>query len=241
MNDTPDRTKGSKGAAQRDTTRARIREAALQIVGRDGFDAKVEDIAQLAGVSARTIFRHYESHDQLIAATVKDIYEECGLPPLVENVTEQLDEVSRTIDGLDEWIDFVALAFHTRSAEIFGAAFWDIHGPRRRDTEALAHVAVLRHQYRVRGVDHFVRLTWQKAGGVGDPPEDLVLAYALHLSAFTTQALTVDFDRTPTEIAALVADILKVITRRAVAAQRFAAPFVAGTRAAPDRPPSAHN
>ena len=224
MSDKTGRSTSSPGSTQRDATRARIRAASMEIVARDGFDATVEDIARLSGVSARTIFRHYESHDQLIAATVRDIFEQCGFPPLVQDVAGPLDRVAQAVDDLDAWIDLVAFRFHTRGAEVFGAAFWDIHSPRRNDTEALAQIAVLRQQYRVRAVDHLVRLTWQKAGGAGDPPEDLVLAYALHLSAFTTQALTVDFERTPVEIAGLTAGILKVLTRRAVEAQRSAAP-----------------
>ena len=41
---------------------------------------------------------------------------------------------------------------------------------------------------------------------MGEPPEDLVLAFALNFSAFTTQALMVDFDQTPSQIGVLTAD-----------------------------------
>jgi len=58
------------------------------------------------------------------------------------------------------------------------------------------------------------------AGGTGEPPEDLVLAFALYLSAFATQALMVDFDQTPVQVGALTADILKMLLWRAVDAQR---------------------
>ena len=37
------------------------------------------------------------------------------------------------------------------------------------------------------------------------------LAFALNFSAFTTKALMVDFDRTPAQIGALTAEILKVM------------------------------
>jgi hypothetical protein len=47
-----------------------------------------------------------------------------------------------------------------------------------------------------------------------------VSAFALNLSAFTTQALTVDFDQTPAQIGALTAAILKVLLVRAVEEQR---------------------
>ena len=38
--------------------RDRIRQAAMKVVARRGFDATVEEIAQVSGVSARTIFRY---------------------------------------------------------------------------------------------------------------------------------------------------------------------------------------
>ena len=43
---------------QRQLTRSRIRRAAMQVVARRGFDATVEEIARVSGVSPRTIFRH---------------------------------------------------------------------------------------------------------------------------------------------------------------------------------------
>jgi hypothetical protein len=64
-----------------------------------------------------------------------------------------------------------------------------------------------------------VSLVWQTAGGVGEPPVDLVMAIALNLSVFTTQALMVDFERTPAQIGALTADIIKALLWRAVRTQ----------------------
>src|SRR5579863_2390420 len=54
---------------RRDLTRCRIRQAAMEVIAQRGFNATVEEIAQRSGVSPRTIFRHYATHDRLIAAT----------------------------------------------------------------------------------------------------------------------------------------------------------------------------
>ena len=184
----------------------------MEVVARRGFDATVEEIAQESGVSPRTIFRHYESHDQLILATVKDMCEACGRKPI-----EGLPSPS---DDLEGWIEGVAITVHTRNAEIFGEAFWDIHAPSRITSAVLSGLNSLRRDSRTRGVQFLATLAWQKAGGTGEPPEDLVLAFALNLSAFTTQALMIDFDQTAAEIGALTADILKTLLGRAVYAQR---------------------
>jgi AcrR family transcriptional regulator len=184
----------------------------MEVVARRGFDATVDEIAKVSGVSPRTIFRHYSSHDLLIVTTVKDMYEACGLRPI--------EGLPRPTDDLDGWIEGLADTIHTRNANILGDAFWDIHAPRPNDSEAFSELEGVRRDYRVRGVRHLVDLAWQSAGGIDEPPEDLVLAFALNFSAFTTQALMIDFDRTPSQIGALTAELLKMLLRRAVDASR---------------------
>ena len=195
---------------QRELARARIRRAAMEVVARRGFDATVAEIAEVSGVSPRTIFRHYATHDRLIAATVNDMYfgwiEDLPLPG----------------DDLDGWIEDLAVTVHTRTASIVGAAFWDIHAPRANASEVLSEMDAQRRDVRVRGMPTLVKVVWQMAGGTGEPSKDLVLAFALNLSAFATQALMADFDQTPAEIGALTADILKALLWRAIQAQRSA-------------------
>jgi AcrR family transcriptional regulator len=176
----------------------------MEVVARRGFDATVEEIAQLSGVSPRTIFRHYTSHDRLILATVKDIFEACG---------RRAEDLG---DDVDAWLESMALTIHTRNVEILGDAFWDIHSPSSRTSEVLSEVNALRRESRVRGVSYLTSVAWEAAGGRGDPPEDLVLAFALYFSAFATQALTVDFRESPVRIGELTADLLKMLLWRAV-------------------------
>jgi AcrR family transcriptional regulator len=186
----------------------------MEVVARRGFSATVDDIALMSGVSPRTIFRHYKSHDRLIVATVKDMYEAAGRRPI--------EGLPRPADDLNGWIEGLAYTIHTRNAEILGDAFWDIHAPHHNPSEVLAEVDTLRRQYRLRGVGYLVRVAWQAAGGAGEPPEELELAFALNFSAFTTQALMVDFDQTPAQIGTLTAEVLKFLLARAIDEQRSA-------------------
>jgi len=198
----------------------------MEVVARRGFDATVEEIAQVSGVSPRTIFRHYVSHDRLIAATVKDMFDVIGrwpiedLPRPADDLEGWVDALPRDIPDLDAWIDDLTLTIHTRIVEVFGVAFWDIHGPNSTATPALSEVATLRRQYRRRGVEFLATLAWRKAGGTGDPPAELVWAFALNLSAFTTQALMIDFDLAPAAVGELTADTLKLLLHHAVDRQR---------------------
>jgi AcrR family transcriptional regulator len=72
-------TPASAAEERQQLTRSRIRRAAMEVVARRGFDATVEEIAEVSCVSARTIFRHFVSHDRLIAETVRDMFR--GLRP----------------------------------------------------------------------------------------------------------------------------------------------------------------
>ncbi len=183
----------------------------MEVVARHGFDATVEEIAQVSGVSPRTIFRHYATQSSLIVATVKDMFEACGHRPI--------EGLPLPSDDLDGWLDVLAVTIHIRNAEIIGEAFWDLHAPHLEESDTLAEVAVLRCDARRSGVRHLTALAWQTAGGVGEPPEELTSAFALNFSAFATQALMIDFDQTPAQIGALTADIVKMMLRRAVDAQ----------------------
>jgi AcrR family transcriptional regulator len=183
----------------------------MEVVAQRGFDATVDEIAQVSGVSPRTVFRHYSSHDRLIVSTVKDMYAACGRRP-VEGLTPPTDD-------LDKWIEGLAFTIHTRNAEILGNAFWDIHAPRDNSSPVLDEVDALRRDYRVRGVGYLVHLAWETAGGKGEPPADLASAFALMFSAFTTQSLMVDFKQSPAQIGRLTADILKMLLWRAVNSQ----------------------
>jgi AcrR family transcriptional regulator len=198
----------------------------MEVVANRGFDATVDEIAHLSGVSPRTIFRHYASHDRLVAADVRDMFEACGrypiegLPRIVDDLDGWIDGLPERFDDLDAWLESLAVTVHTRTARIFGRAFWDIHAPNSTASAVLSELAVFRRQYRLQGVGYLTTVAWRTAGGVGDPPEDLVLAFALNLSAFTTQSLMIDFDKNPTEVGVLTADILIAFVRSAVEDQR---------------------
>ena len=183
----------------------------MEVVARRGFDATVDEIAQVSGVSPRTISRHYTSHDALIVATVRDMFEACARRP-VEGLPSPTDD-------LESWLECMALTIHTRNAEILGEACWDIHGPAGHLSGALSELIPLRRDYRLTWVQYLVSVAWKAAGGIGEPPEALALAFFLNFSPFTTQALMADLDQTPAQIGALTADILKMLLSRAIQAQ----------------------
>jgi len=193
---------------QQALTRSRIRRAAMEVVSRRGFDATVDEIARVSGVSARTIFRQYATQGSLVLATVRDMFEAIGRRPI--------EGLPSPTDDLDGWLEVLAVTVHTRNAHIIGNAFWDLHTPEMEASEAFAEVAVLRRSSRLSGVHYLTAIAWRAAGGEGEAPAALESAFALNFSTFATQALMVDFDQTPAQIGVLTADILKVLLRRSV-------------------------
>ena len=194
----------------------------MLVVARRGFDATVHEIARESGVSPRTIFRHYSTHSHLILATVTDMFEACGRRPI-----EGLPVLEQDLDG---WLEVLAVTVHSRNAEVLGRAFWDLHAPNLADSETLAPLVTIRREARRGGVRYLATITWEAAGGVGEVPDELVSAFALHLSAFATQALMIDFDRTPAEIGVVTAGILKTLLGSAVEGSRSLKALPSGLR-----------
>jgi len=57
----------------RTRAQARIIQGALTAVAAWGLDATIDQVADAAGVSRRTVFRHFTNHGELILATLNEI------------------------------------------------------------------------------------------------------------------------------------------------------------------------
>ncbi len=186
----------------------RIKSATKALLVQRGFEITIDEIANASAVSARTIFRHFGSHDRLIVETVRDIFDSWSQRPSAR--------LPRPADDLDGWLEGLAVAVHTRNAQDLGEAFWGIYSSNSRGSSALSELKTFRSDFRDRAVRYLTSCAWSAAGGTSDPPETLVLGFAINLSVFTTKALIVDSDRTPSEIGSLTAAFLKTLLQRAV-------------------------
>lgn len=92
--------------AQAEQTRDRILDALAEMVAEDGFDGiVVKDLAARAGMSERTVYRHYPDRDALHDALAARVVEQAGwdvhplagsideLPALVEETYRSFDEI----------------------------------------------------------------------------------------------------------------------------------------------------
>ncbi len=205
-------------------TRSRIRKAAIDVVARHGFEATVVEIAELSGVSPRTVFRHYKNQSALIASTLQDMFEAGNQP---------IDGLPRPSDDLDGWLEGLTLALHTRGVQIFGEVIWDLlHAPGAALPAVISEIIDAQVDFRRAAIQHFTTIAWQAAGGTGQAPDSLASAFIVQLSPFTTKTLMVERNQTPAEVAALSADVLKTLLLRAVDEQNRAQPDIAGAEGA---------
>lgn len=181
---------------QRSLVRGRILRAARHVLADHGLEARVEDVASAAGVSRRTVFRHFPTRDALVAAAVGD------------SIRSYAEHVPRPDpDGdVSHWLGEVLRAVHRLNARN-GRIYWDL-ALRPEIDGVLGEISAQRREARRDFVAELTKTAWKLAGGRRRPPGWLADAFAVHLSAFTTQSLAGDFDRSPDEVADVAARVL---------------------------------
>jgi AcrR family transcriptional regulator len=131
----------------RSQARARIIEGAMIAVAASGLDATIDEVALQSGVSRRTVFRHFSSHGELIAATIDE-----GLRYLGAHLP------SAPPPGVDArtWLNESVITLHDQTRRLLGRAFWDIHIDRPNQpaevTAALLDVVAFREEILKLGV-----------------------------------------------------------------------------------------
>lgn len=160
--------------------RARIVQGATLALAANGLDVTVDEMAEAAGVSRRTVFRHFATHGELIVAAIGELYRVIDLripgpPPPGADVRS--------------WLTETAVALHRLSREVIGRAFWDVHVARPGSSPeviaALGGLTTVRDQY----AHDLGTAAWRELGGKRSPPQWVIDAFVLQLSAFATNAL----------------------------------------------------
>jgi AcrR family transcriptional regulator len=190
---------------QRDVARTRIVRAARHVLADRGLSTTVDDVAAAAGVSRRTIFRHFSTRENLFAVAIRDGLRTYGehLPPVPDG-------------DVDGWLYDVLTAAHRLNAGN-GRIYWELSVLEPELSGELAAAAAERREARKKWAAGVTRVLWRARGGRGHPPAWLTDAVAVHLSGFTTQSLAVDFDRTPDDVARVSARVIDAAFAAALA------------------------
>jgi AcrR family transcriptional regulator len=152
--------------------------AARHLLLARGLDSTMDDIAQEAGVSRRTLFRHFESRDRLVAEALEEGIELYG-------------ESLPSFEGdWRTWLRGVCDAAHEMQAH-YGPGYWELTS--RTDLPAeIAAVEERRRSRRDQAMARIAHKLWREAGGRGDPPALVVVGVGALLSARFTSAVTND-------------------------------------------------
>jgi len=191
---------------QREVAQARILRAAGSVLAARGLAATVDDVAEAAGVSRRTIFRHFVTRDALFVAVIR-----AGIRRYGEQIPPPED------DDLRGWLRELLAVTHKLNTGN-GRVFWDLVGVQAAGlSEDLAMVAAECRDSRNRFAVSVTELLWQARGGAARPPQWLVDAVAVQLSGFTTQSLAGDLGRSPDAVAGVAARVIEAALAAALA------------------------
>ena len=192
---------------QRELAQARILRAAGAALAARGLAATVDDVAEAAGISRRTVFRHFATRDALFVAVIR-----AGVRRYAEQIPAPPDD-----EDLRGWLVGLLEVTHRLNARD-GRVFWDLVGVQAADLSPdLAMAAAECRDSRNRFATTVAELMWRTRGGHGQPPRWLVDAVAVQLSGFTTQSLAGDLGRAPDEVAHVSAQVIEAALASALA------------------------
>lgn len=189
--------------ARRDFVRTRILKAAQDMIFVRGLSMTVQEIADAAGVSRPTVFRHFGTLDALLAEAVTE-----AMHAYVDLLPERGER------DVYEWLSDVLLVLHRDHAtggpgycelmmrDDFSGELARVLGPRRRRQIAFAR--------------RVAKMCWAGAGGDGDPPVWLTNAFGAHLSPFFALGSKYDMGLSPDETADTAARALRVLLKHAL-------------------------
>ncbi|MCU1393936.1 MAG: TetR/AcrR family transcriptional regulator [Ilumatobacteraceae bacterium] len=153
-----------------------------QLVMQRGLDVTMDEIADGIGVGRRTLFRHFETRERLLAQAL-----EAGIQRYGERLPAYAGDWRL-------WLRQLCDAAHQMQAE-YGPGFWELTN--RSDLPAeIAAVEERRHARRQRAMTRIARKLWVEVGGVGDVPTSVHAAVGAHLSSRFTAAVTIDVGET---------------------------------------------
>jgi AcrR family transcriptional regulator len=191
----------------RSRARARIVQAAMSELAARGVDVTVDEIATSAGVSRRTVFRHFATHGQLLATASAEIW---------RSFEGKLPEPPNPGEDLDAWLTKAAVSIHELNTKILGQAFWGLNAPESNEHAELSEWRTELMSRRVRTINQFTAVAWVSAGGKGEPPAWVVDAFALLLSSFASNGLSVGGVRPPEDTGRVCARILLAVLAAAL-------------------------
>ncbi len=155
-----------------------------RLVLQHGLDATMDQLAEVSGVSRRTLFRHFETREKLLAAAF-----EAG----ITGYRSQLPAYGDFVGDAHRWLRATCESAHRMNSTI-GPGFFELASRTDLPPDLAAAEKRRRHEFRGAMAD-ITRTLWRAAGRAGNAPAELETTITAHLSPHFTAALSVDADR----------------------------------------------
>ena len=199
------------GDELRSVARSRILRAARDVLRRQGFQSTVDDVATAAGVSRRTVFRHFSTQAELVAAAIGDLLEEFG---------RKVPGPPGAGTSVDDWLADSTLRLHRMHADLVGEMFWDIYRQRPDTAPEIAKVIAGLARLRKKWGAAFAMSAWKASGLADRPPDWVTQAITLQVSGFAYAGLSIIQRSTPEDTATIAAKTIKAVLAQAVSERR---------------------
>lgn len=167
--------------------RLRVLRATRPLLAERGLSVSMEDIAEAAGVSRRSLFRHFNSRDELVAEALESV---------IQIYQEGLGDALSGERNLDEWLTEVVSTLY-RAHRDAGRGMWELTSATDAQlAPPLAAVNRERRATRRQLTGAIARAAWRHGGGRGRCPTVVIDTVALVISTFVVRSMLDDYDVT---------------------------------------------
>lgn len=181
------------------TAEFRILHATRSLLAVAGLGVSMDAIAVEAGISRRTLFRHFPVRDELIARALDE-----SLQFFHGQVTETFTETT----DMREWLRSVVSALHSIQIGA-GRGIWQLAASEDSELPApIAAVNVKRRQSRHDTTKVIAQEAWRRCGRDGAVPREVEIMFALAFSSFAARSLNFDYGVTEEESVHALAELL---------------------------------
>lgn len=166
--------------------RERVIRATRALMVDAGLNVSMDQIAAAAGISRRSLFRHFDSRDALVGAALDSAF---------RWYSRELDTLLQAPGPLADWLRAVLQRSHQSHLNA-GRGMWQLASA--RDDELPPEFSAAnrrRREMRRRMTTQFANRAWLLAGGQGDAPEAVLEAFMLVMSSYATHSMIIDRKR----------------------------------------------
>jgi AcrR family transcriptional regulator len=165
-----------------------------------GIDVSVDDIATLAEVARRTVFRYFPAREDLLGAAIAT-----ASARYLQSLPQYIGGDWRT------WLADLTRVMHQATARA-ARLYWEF--TTRRLPDRIGQAYDEHRQAHQRVFDTVSATVWHEAGGHGATPQLLRQTVAAHLSPIFTRAVVVDADGTAELAADMAANAIAATVDR---------------------------